>query len=121
MVLFHYTPPSTGSPGAYAELAADTGNPGRRRSPRAAPGLPSTPDAQAGPLRTMWNAYMAVSFYLDLPPVPTALIRRLEDDPALRAVCGFGNELPGRRTFNRFIQPPGRSQLDLVAGCITLP
>lgn len=55
-------------------------------------------------LRAMWRAYMA-SFHLNLPHT-NALIRELEDDPALRAVCGFDPEvpLPDRRTFNRFIR-----------------
>ncbi len=35
------------------------------------------------------------------------MIRRLEDDPLLRAICGFGSELPHRTTFNRFIQKLG--------------
>ena len=56
------------------------------------------------PLRALWSAYLA-SFYLDLPHT-NALIRRLEDDPALREVCGFDEAdwLPCRRTFNRFIR-----------------
>ena len=56
------------------------------------------------PLRTLWNAYLA-TFYLNLPHT-NALIRRLADDPALQAVCGFDDDspLPGRRTFNRFIR-----------------
>ncbi len=52
-------------------------------------------------LRCLWRAYLA-SFLLNLPHT-NALIRRLEDDPALRHICGFGKAIPGRRTFNRFI------------------
>ena len=51
------------------------------------------------PLAALWRAHLA-RFLLNLPSV-NALIRRLEDDPALRLVCGFGN-LPHRTTFNRF-------------------
>ena len=54
------------------------------------------------PLKALWRAYVA-SFLLNLPHT-NALIRRLEEDPELRRVCGFGEVLPGRRTFNRFIQ-----------------
>ena len=66
------------------------------------------------PLRTMWNAYLA-SFFLDLPHT-NALIRRLEDDPALREVCGFGDALPCRRTFNYFIARLA-NHTDLVEHC----
>ncbi len=54
------------------------------------------------PLRALWSAYIA-SFVLNLPHT-NALIRRLEDDPNLRAICGFRNKLPHRTTFNRFIR-----------------
>ena len=67
------------------------------------------------PLRTMWNAYLA-SFFLDLPHT-NALIRRLEDDPALREVCGFGDALPCRRTFNYFIRRLA-DHADLVEQCL---
>ena len=50
----------------------------------------------------MWRAYVA-SFVLNLPHT-NALIRRLEDDADLRAICGFEGVLPHRTTFNRFIQ-----------------
>ena len=52
--------------------------------------------------KAMWRAYVA-SFILNLPHT-NALIRRLEDEPAFRHLCGFGGELPHRTTFNRFIQ-----------------
>ena len=100
MVLFHYTPPSTGCPGAYAELQKlltildDAPLLERLRAYR--------PTGRPGwPLESLWAAYIA-SFYLDLPHT-NALIRRLQDDPGLRAVCGFGDQLPHRTTFNRFI------------------
>ena len=67
------------------------------------------------PLRALWYAYIA-SFHLDLDST-NALIRRLEDDPGLRAVCGFDDQLPGRRTFNRFILRL-TDHPDLVARCI---
>ena len=55
-------------------------------------------------LQAMWRAYVA-SFILNLPHT-NALIRKLEDDPQLRDVCGFEPHapLPHRRTFNRFIR-----------------
>ena len=64
--------------------------------------------------RALWYAYLA-SFYLDLPHT-NALIRRLEDDPTLRAVCGFDelDRLPCRRTFNRYIRRLA-DHTDLVA------
>ena len=65
-------------------------------------------------LRALWQAYLA-SFYLDLPHT-NALIRRLQDDPGLRAVCGFDETdgLPCRRTFNRYIRRLA-DHTDLVA------
>ena len=50
-------------------------------------------------LGALWRAYVA-SYYLHLPHT-NALIRRLQDDEALRNACGF-DELPSRWTFNRF-------------------
>ena len=54
---------------------------------------------------------------MDLPHT-NALIRRLQYDPALRAVCGFDGPdwLPCRRTFNRFIRRLADHN-DLVADC----
>ena len=43
------------------------------------------------------------SFDLNMPHT-NALIRRLQDDPLLRAICGFNGHVPHRTTFNRFIQ-----------------
>ena len=59
-----------------------------------------------------------MSFHLDLPHT-NALIRRLEDDPALRAVCGFvePDGLPCRRTFNRFVRRLADHN-DLVMACV---
>ena len=54
------------------------------------------------PLQAMWQAYVA-SFILNLDNT-NALVRRLEDDPDLRQLCGFGDILPHRTTFNRFIR-----------------
>ena len=53
------------------------------------------------PLQALWRAYVG-SFVLNLPHT-NALIRRLEDEPRFRTLCGFGT-LPHRRTFNRFIR-----------------
>ena len=54
------------------------------------------------PLRPLWRAYLA-SFFLNLPST-NALKRALEDDPRLRALCGFEGALPSRYTFYRFIR-----------------
>ena len=56
---------------------------------------------QGYPLKALWRAYVG-SFVLNLPHT-NSLIRRLEDDPRFRILCGFG-ALPHRRTFNRFIR-----------------
>ncbi len=53
------------------------------------------------PVKAMWRAYVA-SFALNLGST-NDLIRRLQDDPALRELCGL-DRLPHRTTFNRFIQ-----------------
>ena len=52
-------------------------------------------------LRALWRAYLAGSV-LGLGTT-NALVRRLQDDSALRVTCGFSDELPSRWTFNRFI------------------
>lgn len=69
---------------------------------------------QGYPLRALWRGYL-VSFVLDLPST-NALIRRLQDDPALRALCGF-TELPHRTTFNRFNSRLSHHR-DLVESCM---
>ena len=66
-------------------------------------------------LKALWRAYMA-SFLLDLPST-NALIRRLQDDSALRRVCGFRKGLPHRTTFNRFINRVADHR-DLVEGSL---
>ena len=66
--------------------------------------------------RAMWRAYIA-SFILNLPHT-NALIRRLEDEPELRRTCGFGDTLPHRTTFNRFIRRLAERP-DLVESCFT--
>lgn len=53
-------------------------------------------------LRPLWRAYVA-SFFFNLPHT-NALIRMLHGDAELRSLCGFGDELPHRATFNRFIR-----------------
>lgn len=67
------------------------------------------------PLVAFWRAYLC-SFLLDLPST-NALIRRLEDDRELRALCGFGQDLPHRTTFNRFISRLSFHR-DLVENCL---
>ena len=52
--------------------------------------------------RPMFRAYLA-SFLINAAHT-NDLIRRLEDDPGLRAACGFRGALPHRTTFNRFIR-----------------
>ena len=68
------------------------------------------------PLVALWRAYLA-SFALNLPST-NALIRRLEDDVELRVLCGFGQVLPHRTTFNHFISRLSYHR-DLVEDCIT--
>ena len=65
-------------------------------------------------LTALWRAYVA-SFILSLPHT-NALIRRLKDDADLRRLCGFGDVLPHRTTFNRFIQRLSH-YTDLVETC----
>ena len=57
---------------------------------------------QGYPLKALWRAYVG-SFVLNMAHT-NALIRRLEDNPEFRALCGFAGPLPHRTTFNRFIQ-----------------
>ena len=52
-------------------------------------------------LRALWRAYLT-GFALNIGTT-NDLIRRLQDDPAFRRVCGFQDALPSRWTFNRFI------------------
>ena len=65
-------------------------------------------------LQALWCAYIP-SFILNLPHT-NALIRRLEDEPELRHLCGFGDGLPHRTTFNCFIQRLSY-HADLVEAC----
>ena len=66
------------------------------------------------PLKAMWYAYVS-SYYLNLIST-NDLIRRLQDDPQLRQVCGFEGDLPHRTTFNRFIKRL-TDHLDLIQYC----
>ncbi|MDE2938875.1 MAG: transposase [Chloroflexota bacterium] len=68
------------------------------------------------PLSALWRAYVA-SFVLNLPHT-NALIRLLEDNVQLRNFCGFGDQLPHRTTFNRFISRLSHHS-DLVESCLT--
>ena len=114
MVLYNYTTAGTSSPGAYAELQQillaldDDALLERLRAYRST-------GRSGWPLRALWSAYIA-SFHLDLDSI-NALIRRLEDDPGLRATCGFGEQLPHRTTFNRFVARLSNHP-DLLARCI---
>ena len=67
------------------------------------------------PLAALLRAYIC-SFLLNLPST-NALIRRLEDDRELRVLCGFGQDLPHRTTFNRFISRLSFHR-DLVEDCL---
>ena len=53
------------------------------------------------PLQALWCSHVA-TFYFNMPHT-NALMRRLEDDAPLRAICGFGDTIPHRTTFNRFV------------------
>ena len=66
-------------------------------------------------LRALRRAY-AASFLLNLPHT-NALIRQIKADPALRRLCGFGDVLPHRTTFNRFIRRLSR-HADLVEAAL---
>ena len=66
------------------------------------------------PIKALWQAYVG-SFILNLPHT-NALIRRLEDEPDFRYLCGFLGPLPHRTTFNRFIQRLSH-HTDLVEAC----
>ena len=58
----------------------------------------------AAPSRTLFDGALARS-YRSLPSEPphtAKLIRELRKDPELRAICGFGDEIPHRTTFSRF-------------------
>ena len=68
------------------------------------------------PLTALWRAYFT-SFILGLPST-NALIRRLQDDPELRLLCGFG-QLPHRTTFNRFVNRLADHR-DLVEDCLAV-
>ena len=67
------------------------------------------------PLIALWRAYL-MSFLLNMPST-NALVRRLQDDAALRRLCGFGKQLPHRTTFNRFINRV-TDHPDLVKTCL---
>ena len=67
------------------------------------------------PLRSLWRAYVA-SFVLNLGST-NDLIRLLMRDRQLRRLCGFGDLLPHRTTFNRFITRLAQHP-DLVEQCL---
>ncbi len=50
-------------------------------------------------------------------PNTSALVRRLDNDPTLRSVCGFTNSLPNRSTFSRVFQTLAEEYVDLVEQC----
>ena len=67
------------------------------------------------PLAALLRAYLC-GFLLNLPST-NALIRRLEDDRELRVLRGFGQNLPHRTTFNRFISRLSFHR-DIVEDCL---
>ena len=71
---------------------------------------------QGYPLTALWRAHL--SGYLMGLSSTNALIRHLQDDPELRAICGF-SELPHRTTFNRFTTRLGHHR-DLVEDCLAV-
>ena len=61
------------------------------------------------------RAYLA-SYALGIPNT-SALVQRLNNDPALRSVCGFVDYLPDRSTFSRVFQTMAEYYADLVDQC----
>lgn len=110
----HHTPSSQSS--LHAELLAklrlvDEGFimesvPRGRRGPAGHPRLP------------LWRAHLYG--YLTGVKHTNAVIRRLEEDPTLREVCGFAGELPSRRTFNRFNAKIAARTIEFETFCVTL-
>ena len=97
-----YVPQSHGAVGLY-DLRAVLDTAQEAASPLLARLWAYRWNARPGyPLSALWRSYVA-SFHLNLPHT-NALIRRLQDDAELRDLCGFGDRLPHRSTFNRFIQ-----------------
>ena len=66
-------------------------------------------------LTALWRGYLA-SFKLNMGST-NDLIRSLQDDPLLRELCGFGDTLPHRTTFNRFVKRLA-DYPDLVRDCL---
>ena len=63
--------------------------------------------------------YYLPSNSINVPPHTNALIRRLQDEPDLRSLCGFTSDtLASRRTFNRFIRRLSNHS-DLVETALT--
>ena len=109
MALSHYSTPAQDSLGELAAFSSldDAALLARLQDYR--------PTGRPGyPLKALWQAYVA-SFILNLPHT-NALIRRLEDEPDFRYLCGFFGPLPHRTTFNRFIQRLSH-HVDLVEAC----
>ena len=67
------------------------------------------------PVQAFWRAYL-LTFLLDLSSI-NALLRRLDQDPLLTALCGF-SKLPHRTTFNRFVTRLSQHR-DLVDEALT--
>lgn len=69
------------------------------------------------PIRAMLRAHLA-SYFLNMRNTNN-LIRRLQEDIALREMCGFSSygDLPDRRTFNRFMDRLGPHH-ELIEWCI---
>ncbi|MXZ89931.1 MAG: transposase [Chloroflexi bacterium] len=67
------------------------------------------------PRRPIVKAFLS-TYALDIPNI-SALVWRLNNDPALRSVCGFTNHLPDRSTFSRVFQQLAEQHTDLVYEC----
>lgn len=67
--------------------------------------------------QALWRAHL-LGFLLNVNHT-NDMIRRLDADPALRALCGFGDDLPHRTTFNRFNARLAASCRDIVESEIT--
>ena len=65
--------------------------------------------------RPIVRAYLA-SYALGIPNT-SALVRRLNNDPALRSVCGFVEVLPELSTFSRTFQTMAEHYSELVDQC----
>ena len=69
-------------------------------------------------LSALWRSYIA-SFVMDLPHT-NALIRILEDNPSLRNLCGFHDQLPHRTTTFQEEKERFQESLPIGVSCTSL-